>query len=183
MDATPLAAAVADNDLAEAARLLADGAETDALAMGNGRDAQTPLTVALSRGFSEAVRLLLENRADPNFPDARGYPLDAATDENDVALLLGFGADPNLDFDGGLSPFATAALGPSRFWCAAAMLGRATADARMLRLAAERGNVQAAMIFAKAGARLDEACDGEPAVAYLSRMLGPETAAAIAENA
>ncbi|RMJ17991.1 hypothetical protein CDV36_002318 [Fusarium kuroshium] len=61
---------------------------------------QSPLTAAASKGYTEVVRLLLEEKADPGFSDDDGRtPLDLAASGGHTEaaiILLKAGADPNV---------------------------------------------------------------------------------------
>lgn len=82
--------------------LLSRGAQPDMQAL----DGTTPLMAAASVGSIDAVRLLIDGKADANVPDKGGKtPLMGAADRGsvDVALaLLAGGADPNAKDLGGV---------------------------------------------------------------------------------
>ncbi|KAF2966195.1 hypothetical protein GQX73_g7397 [Xylaria multiplex] len=74
---------------------------------------RSPLGVAAGEGHIEIVRLLLQNKADPNFLDGDGRsPLFRAVESGhaDIArLLLKFESDPNALFEGRRTPLLFAA--------------------------------------------------------------------------
>jgi hypothetical protein len=109
--AAPLAAAAADDNVAEARRLLRAGHLVDDV----GPDGLTPLIAATRRGAVNALRLLLAEGADPNLPDNRATgwpPVKHAVHSQQLAALralLEAGADPDNRGRGGEIPLVMAA--------------------------------------------------------------------------
>jgi cytochrome c len=94
--AAPIHDAAKSGDIAELARLLAEGADENA---SNGL--ATPLFYAVQENHLEAATLLLASGARPDAPSIWGPPLIAAAHSGNVELirlLLGKGADPNGNF-------------------------------------------------------------------------------------
>lgn len=93
---TPVADAVARQDLARLSALIADGAAVNATdALGN-----APLHLAAWQGSLDSMALLLENDADPDRANRYGVtPLELAINQHDAAkveLLLKAGANANI---------------------------------------------------------------------------------------
>ncbi|KAJ0405627.1 hypothetical protein P43SY_007728 [Pythium insidiosum] len=78
-----------------------------------GLNKRTPLHWAAVNGAIQAVEMLLDANANPNFADARGRtPLHWAARVNRVEvvkILLHHGADPNIVDEGGMTPLLCAA--------------------------------------------------------------------------
>ncbi len=91
---------------AEVSKELAAGSTAAGVELG--RDAATPLHMAIRWGTEEVAWLLLEAGADPNAQRGiLGTPLHAAAQQANVplvAMLLGHGADPNAPRADGLTP-------------------------------------------------------------------------------
>jgi beta-lactamase regulating signal transducer with metallopeptidase domain len=107
--ASPLYKAVEDGDLARAKALIADGAQVDFKARGDG----TPLIEASRAGRADIVALLLAHGADPNLSvRGDGSPLTQAVHAGRtevVDLLLAKGADVGLAVPGDGDPLIAAA--------------------------------------------------------------------------
>ena len=107
--ASPLYKAVEDGDLARAKALIADGAQVDFKARGDG----TPLIEASRAGRADLVALLLAHGADPNLSvRGDGSPLIQAVHAGRaevVGLLLAKGADAGLAVPGDGDPLIAAA--------------------------------------------------------------------------
>ena len=103
--------AVAKGDLAEARRLLDEGADINTRFTKAG--GYTTLTMAAgATSYSEGLRFLLEHGADPNVPTNRGQTaLMIATSRNNmehVQLLLDYGADPAIAMPDGSTAMSIA---------------------------------------------------------------------------
>lgn len=92
----PIHEAAKQNDVPALVKLLEQGESWQA----PDEDGDTPLTVAVSAGAHDVVKLLLERGADPNTADERGIPLLVCLVEKPQAellkLFLTFKANPNL---------------------------------------------------------------------------------------
>ena len=94
MNATPLHLAVLNNRPILLDLLCANKADVDA----KGSQGQTPLHYAASKGYVDAVEILLKYQADPNVKTEQGSPLLFAAGNGSrriVELLLKKGVDPN----------------------------------------------------------------------------------------
>jgi ankyrin repeat protein len=86
---TPLHIAASRNDIHLVRCLLAHGASIDARSSGHGR---TALLIAAMSGFTDMVRLLLEEGANPSIPDNVGrlpHQLAIECHHEDIVRLLG----------------------------------------------------------------------------------------------
>lgn len=73
------------NDVARIKQLLAEGADIDLAA---GKDQETPLHRAITRGSTEAAKILIESGADINKPRRDGQtPLEMARLRNRTGIL------------------------------------------------------------------------------------------------
>ena len=93
---TPLLFAVQQNDLESVLSLLESGADVN-----DGSPDTNPLLLASAKGYGELLSVLVENGANPNAIDFRGYTaLHYAAQDRDMAeatkILLAYGADPNV---------------------------------------------------------------------------------------
>ncbi len=99
---TVLMSAADQNNLEMAKALLDSGASIDLI---EEEYENTALTVAITGGYVEMAKLLLDHQADPNLQDSYGWtPLMTAAshgDESAVMLLLEYGADPSTIDDSG----------------------------------------------------------------------------------
>ena len=83
---TPLYQAADSNDVARIKQLLAEGADID---LAVGKDQETPLHRAITRGSTEAAKILIESGANINKPRSDGQtPLEMARDRNRTKILL-----------------------------------------------------------------------------------------------
>jgi len=102
-----LLAAAGEGNIAEARRLLEEGAPVDARDDGG----STPLHYAAGKGRAEMAELLISQGADVNAKDAEGFmPIHAAVGVGSaevVALLMENGADLKVPFRG-LTPLEVA---------------------------------------------------------------------------
>jgi len=103
--------AVKVGDMLEIERLIAEGADINANAVGDTRAKQTGWTVLLeaaTRGHTEVARLLIKNGADVNAGDSAGFtPLYYAIwdgNKDMVDFLVGKGAETDLMPEGEYSP-------------------------------------------------------------------------------
>ena len=82
---TLLYKAAEGNDVARIKQLLAEGADIDLVA---GKDQETPLHRAITRGSTEAAKILIESGADINKPRRDGQtPLEMARLRNRTEIL------------------------------------------------------------------------------------------------
>ncbi|GLD96606.1 hypothetical protein PINS_up005289 [Pythium insidiosum] len=112
---TPLHTAAAMNNTSRIRHYLRRRVNPDCLGeLGYvGLNKRTPLHWAAVNGAIQAVEMLLDANANPNFADARGRtPLHWAARVNRVEvvkILLQHGADPNIVDEGGMTPLLCAA--------------------------------------------------------------------------
>lgn len=82
-----------DTDVTEVLRLLLEANADTNILVGN----LSPLTIAVSQGNAEAVKLFLEHGASPNYPEVGVRPIMVASVRKDpiklMVLLLSYGAD------------------------------------------------------------------------------------------
>ena len=92
---TPLYKAAESNDVARIKQLLAEGADIDLAA---GKDQETPLHRAITRGSTEAAKILIESGANINKPRSDGQtPLEMAGVRNRTEVLLFLGQTPTTE--------------------------------------------------------------------------------------
>eukprot|EP00636_Phaeomonas_parva_P015782 CAMPEP_0118873946 /NCGR_PEP_ID=MMETSP1163-20130328/15565_1 /TAXON_ID=124430 /ORGANISM="Phaeomonas parva, Strain CCMP2877" /LENGTH=164 /DNA_ID=CAMNT_0006809269 /DNA_START=44 /DNA_END=538 /DNA_ORIENTATION=+ len=109
--ASDLHEAVRNNDIEEIQRLLAEGADINALGPGQ----QTPLLSGVLVGRKEAVEALLEAGADLTIPEKDGYTVMHAAGfqgrADIVPILFDHGVSPNDFHRDGFAPYHRACWG------------------------------------------------------------------------